>query len=164
MQSLITPVLAQYVENGNYAAGSKVKNGNSQYQCKPYPYSGWCNGSAWAYAPGAGAYWSDAWTLIGSCNAARTGEDASQVTTTISNAPNPFISSTEIQVAVAEAGEVSVVVYDKAGQKVGTVIEDYLTAGTHTFTFDASHLKADVYFVKFHSASGAATQKMIKVQ
>ncbi|MDF2454396.1 MAG: chiA1 3 [Cytophagaceae bacterium] len=156
--------IAQYIENGNYVAGSKVKNGNAQYQCKPYPYSGWCNGSAWAYAPGAGAYWSDAWTLIGSCNAARTGEDASNASTMVSSAPNPFVSSTDIQVVVAEAGEVSVLVYNKEGQVVGTVVEGYLTAGTHTFTFDATALTSDLYLIKYHSASGVATQKMLKVQ
>ncbi|MDB5256353.1 MAG: large protein [Chitinophagaceae bacterium] len=157
--------IAQYVENGNYAAGSKVKNVNNQYQCKPYPYSGWCNGAAWAYGPGTGAYWTDAWTLVGSCGAARTADDASAVSaTTISNSPNPFVSTTDIEVVVTEAGDVSVLVYNKTGQVVGTVVEGYLTAGTHTFTFDASTLKSDLYLVKYHSANGIATQKMIKVQ
>ncbi|HYC83621.1 MAG TPA: glycosyl hydrolase family 18 protein [Chryseosolibacter sp.] len=60
--------VAQYVENGGYVAGSRVKNVGNQYECKPYPYSGWCNGAAWAYAPGTGTYWTDAWTLVGSCS------------------------------------------------------------------------------------------------
>jgi hypothetical protein len=63
--------VAQYVENGGYVAGSRVKNSGSQYECKPYPYSGWCNGAAWAYAPGTGTYWQDAWTLVGVCTAGR---------------------------------------------------------------------------------------------
>jgi GH18 family chitinase len=63
--------IPQYVENGGYVAGSKVKNAGNQYQCKPYPYSGWCNGAAWAYAPGTGTYWADAWTLVGACTAGR---------------------------------------------------------------------------------------------
>jgi chitinase len=60
--------IAPYVENGGYAAGSMVQNQGSQYECKPYPYSGWCNGAAWAYAPGTGTYWQDAWILKGSCS------------------------------------------------------------------------------------------------
>lgn len=59
----------QYVENGGYAAGSVVKNAGGQYECKGYPYSGWCNGAAWAYAPGTGTYWADAWIFKASCNA-----------------------------------------------------------------------------------------------
>jgi len=58
----------QYVENGGYVAGSQVQNFGSYYECKPYPYTGWCNGAAWAYAPGTGTYWTDAWVLKGSCS------------------------------------------------------------------------------------------------
>jgi hypothetical protein len=61
--------VAPYVENGNYVAGSIVKNAGNRYECKPFPYSGWCNGAAWAYAPGTGTYWQDAWILKGSCSA-----------------------------------------------------------------------------------------------
>lgn len=57
----------QYVENGGYVAGSFVQNAGAWYECKPYPYTGWCNGAAWAYAPGTGAHWQDAWILKGSC-------------------------------------------------------------------------------------------------
>ena len=48
-----------------------MKNAGSQYECKPYPYSGWCNGAAWAYGPGTGTYWQDAWILKGTCTAGR---------------------------------------------------------------------------------------------
>ncbi|AXT60222.1 T9SS C-terminal target domain-containing protein [Aquimarina sp. AD10] len=59
---------AQYVESGgNYVAGSKVQNDGKVYQCRDYPNSGWCNGAAWAYAPGTGTYWQDAWTFVGDC-------------------------------------------------------------------------------------------------
>ncbi|GAA4276161.1 hypothetical protein GCM10022259_08850 [Aquimarina mytili] len=57
----------QYVENGGYAAGSQVQNEGNVYQCRDFPNSGWCNGSAWAYAPGTGTYWEDAWILVGEC-------------------------------------------------------------------------------------------------
>ncbi len=60
----------QYVENGGYTAGSVVKNAGSRYECKPWPYSGWCNGAAWAYGPGTGTYWQDAWTLVDACSGA----------------------------------------------------------------------------------------------
>jgi|GEM_PF-919609 len=67
----------QYVENGGYVAGSRVKNVGNSYECKPYPYSGWCNGAAWAYAPGTGAHWQDAWILKGTCSSARSRTDNS---------------------------------------------------------------------------------------
>jgi Carbohydrate binding module (family 6)/Bacterial Ig domain/Secretion system C-terminal sorting domain len=156
--------IAPYAENNGYVAGSKVKNQNSQYQCKPYPYSGWCNGAAWAYAPGVGAYWSDAWTLLGSCSAARTADNASVNETTVANSPNPFFATTNIEVTALEAGEASVKVYDQTGQLVQTLSEGYLMAGTHQFTFDASTLKAGLYIVKYNSNSGVSSRKIMKAE
>jgi len=59
--------LPQWVANGPYTAGSKVVNGGKSYQCKPWPYSGWC--PSVGYQPGVAAPWADAWTLLGSCSA-----------------------------------------------------------------------------------------------
>jgi len=56
-----------YAENSGYTLGSKVANDGHRYECKPWPYSGWCNGASWAYEPGNGAYWMDAWTDLGPC-------------------------------------------------------------------------------------------------
>jgi len=45
-----------------YVAGTKVLGSDgSIYQCKPFPYSGWCGQAAWAYAPATGTNWQDAW-------------------------------------------------------------------------------------------------------
>jgi bifunctional chitinase/lysozyme len=45
-----------------YTAGTKVMATDGHvYQCKPFPYSGWCAGAAWAYAPATGSNWQDAW-------------------------------------------------------------------------------------------------------
>lgn len=55
----------QYVYPQNisqYKAGTRVKGKDGNiYECKPFPYAGWCKGAAWAYAPGEGLNWSDAW-------------------------------------------------------------------------------------------------------
>jgi flagellar hook assembly protein FlgD len=157
--------VAQYVENGGYVAGSKVKNANNQYQCKPFPYSGWCNGASWAYGPGVGAYWADAWTLVGSCGTGR--EEAAPASVNdalVSNAPNPFSSSTTIEVVTAEAGDVSVKVYDKTGQLIRVITEGSLNAGSHQFVFDASGLPADMYLVKCNTPNGVITRKIIKTE
>jgi hypothetical protein len=158
--------ISTYAENAGYVAGSKVKSAGAQYQCKPYPYSGWCNGAAWAYGPGTGAYWADAWTLIGSCatggRLASSSDVATVNETLVTNAPNPFAGSTNIEIVVAEAGDVSVMVYDKTGQIVGSVVEGYLSAGTHTFTFDATYLNADMYIIKMNTNSQVITRKIMK--
>ncbi|RAW02209.1 Ig-like domain-containing protein [Pseudochryseolinea flava] len=86
--------VAAYVENGGYVAGSVVKNGGSRYECKPHPFTGWCNGAAWAYAPGVGTYWQDAWILLGSCTArVATQEHSAAESDGLSVAPNPLRNS-----------------------------------------------------------------------
>ncbi|MBW8183496.1 chitinase [Shewanella nanhaiensis] len=44
-----------------YVAGERVSNAGGVYECKPFPYTAWCAGAAWAYEPGVGAAWQDAW-------------------------------------------------------------------------------------------------------
>ncbi|WP_052446123.1 immunoglobulin-like domain-containing protein [Aeromonas fluvialis] len=53
-----------YVPGTSYKAGERVSNAGGNYECKPYPYTGWCGGAAWAYAPGQGTAWSDAWIKL----------------------------------------------------------------------------------------------------
>ncbi|MDB5256777.1 MAG: Carbohydrate binding family 6 [Chitinophagaceae bacterium] len=154
--------IAAYAENSGYVAGSKVKNAGNQYQCKPYPYAGWCNGAAWAYGPGTGAYWTDAWTLVGSCSAGRLSGETSTDESLMSNAPNPFTGTTTVKIVVNESGKVSVKVYDLSGALVGTVLEDYLNAGTYTYEYNASGLKANVYLLKYTSESGTVIRKIVK--
>ncbi len=161
--------IAQYTENGGYNPGSKVQNAGKQYECRPWPYSGWCNGAAWAYGPGTGTYWTDAWTLVGSCTGRSAADLSSNETATVndnllSNSPNPFSESTNIEVTLAEAGEVSVQVFNKSGQVVGTVVEGNLSAGTHTFNFDTAGLTPDMYILKCNTNHGVITRKIVKNQ
>lgn len=48
---------------GNYKAGTVVLQPQTDkvYECKPFPYSGWCNINAPHYVPGVGSNWQDAW-------------------------------------------------------------------------------------------------------
>ncbi|MGL5359843.1 MAG: immunoglobulin-like domain-containing protein, partial [Shewanella sp.] len=51
-----------YSAGTQYQAGDIVTNAGGVYQCRPWPNSGWCSGSAPYYAPGTGSAWQDAWT------------------------------------------------------------------------------------------------------
>ncbi|MGE0321150.1 MAG: glycoside hydrolase family 19 protein [Polyangiaceae bacterium] len=42
-----------------------VENVGRYFQCKPFPFSGWC--SVRGYEPGTGLYWQDAWDEVASC-------------------------------------------------------------------------------------------------
>ncbi|MGL4249140.1 MAG: glycoside hydrolase family 19 protein [Aeromonas sp.] len=58
------PGYPAYVEGTAYNAGDRVSNDGANYECKPHPYSKWCSGPAWAYEPGKGQAWSDAWIKL----------------------------------------------------------------------------------------------------
>lgn len=50
---------------GRYTAGTIVRGTDGNiYKCRPFPNSGWCNGSDFYYAPGTGLAWEDAWIRL----------------------------------------------------------------------------------------------------
>ncbi len=51
-----------YAAGKVYKAGDVVKSRGSLYQCKKWPYSGWCRKAV--YEPGRSRYWPNAWTKI----------------------------------------------------------------------------------------------------
>ncbi len=53
-----------YNTSTTYKAGDKVSNAGNNYQCKSWPYTGWCSGPAAFYEPGVGTAWDTAWTPI----------------------------------------------------------------------------------------------------
>ncbi|EGQ9595177.1 chitinase [Vibrio parahaemolyticus] len=54
-----------YVAGTRYDVGALVSNLNQKYRCD---VAGWCSSDAtWAYEPGEGLYWKDAWTGLGAC-------------------------------------------------------------------------------------------------
>jgi beta-glucanase (GH16 family) len=145
--------LPTYAENGGYNAGSKVKNAGRQYECKEWPYSGWCNGASWAYAPGTGAYWSDAWYDKGSCGA-REGEAAAAAESTeVTIAPNPATDFISIQLNTAS----TVSVFNSQGTEVvaATPIES-------NGTLNISNLAEGMYFVKIETGSAVVTKMILK--
>ncbi|CAH1558143.1 immunoglobulin-like domain-containing protein [Vibrio rotiferianus] len=52
-----------YESGKTYKAGDIVTGSDGNlYQCKPWPYTGWCSNPS--YAPGETVYWSDAWDKL----------------------------------------------------------------------------------------------------
>jgi hypothetical protein len=52
------------------------------------------------------------------------------------NYPNPFSGSTRIEFSVAEAGTVSLQVFDLLGREVQSLVDEQLNAGHHSVTWD----------------------------
>ncbi|MDP6586568.1 MAG: T9SS type A sorting domain-containing protein, partial [Anaerolineales bacterium] len=75
--------------------------------------------------------------------------------------PNPFNPTTSMTLAVPQAGNVSVQVYNIMGQVVATLASGHMDAKTYTLTWDASNVSSGMYFVKAEAAGSVMTQKLV---
>lgn len=82
----------------------------------------------------------------------------------ISNYPNPFNPSTNINISLMEAQEIQMSVINSIGQEVYSVGSQRLPAGVHTFRFDASRLASGIYFVRVMTNSKVKTHPMLFVK
>ena len=83
-----------------------------------------------------------------------------EITTIEQNYPNPFNPSTVIQFRLAEAQQVSLKIYNLAGQRVATLVSEPLSAGTHSRVFDAAGLASGIYFYRLITERNVFTKKM----
>lgn len=82
------------------------------------------------------------------------------------NHPNPFNPSTEINFALPVASEVTLEVYNIAGQKVSTVANGFFEAGEHSVIWNSQSdngqpLASGVYFYRLKAGAFTDTKKMI---
>jgi hypothetical protein len=82
------------------------------------------------------------------------------------NYPNPFNPTTTITFSLAQAGEVSLEVFNMLGQKVKTLLTGRLPKGGHTVEWDATNhcgekVASGVYYYRLASAEQSQTRKMV---
>ncbi|MFC1573639.1 T9SS type A sorting domain-containing protein [Candidatus Latescibacterota bacterium] len=76
------------------------------------------------------------------------------------NSPNPFNPSTTINFDISTAENVKIDVFNVAGQKIETITHEFMNAGSHSVTWDASGLSAGLYFYTVRSGDFSKTMKM----
>jgi len=79
----------------------------------------------------------------------------------LSNYPNPFNPTTEIQFTLSEANHVSLAVYDLQGREVARLVDAQQGAGSHTATFDASGLPTGTYLYRLTVGATTVTGRMV---
>ncbi len=97
-------------------------------------------------------------------NAVAVADDAPAAFTVDQNVPNPFNPTTTINFSIAQAGDVSIDVFNVAGQKVDTLVDGFMGAGQHSVVWDASGFSAGVYFYTIEAGNTAKTMKMTLVK
>lgn len=73
--------------------------------------------------------------------------------------PNPFNASTTIQFFLARAAEVTLRIFDTSGKEVATLVKEYLAAGRHTATWEASGFTNGVYFYRLQAGEAFSQTK-----
>lgn len=76
------------------------------------------------------------------------------------NYPNPFNAATSISFELAEAGDVSLKVYNLAGQLVETLVDGVLQRGTHEISWSAGAYSSGIYLYRLESREGIFTGRM----
>jgi hypothetical protein len=77
------------------------------------------------------------------------------------NFPNPFNPSTTIRFNTSQYAPVRLAVFNMLGQKVATLVDHELAAGTHQVEFDGSRFTSGVYFYRLTSGSTMMTKRMV---
>jgi len=77
------------------------------------------------------------------------------------NYPNPFNPSTTISFSITEQNYVTLSVYDITGQKIATLVDSPMSAGSHSVVFDGTKLGSGVYFYKLESKGFNKTGKLL---
>ena len=80
------------------------------------------------------------------------------------NYPNPFNPSTTIQFTLKHDTDVILNIYNVLGQGIATLLNDVMTAGTHTVDFNAQNLSSGTYFyeLKIDDQSKVMRMNLIK--
>ena len=80
------------------------------------------------------------------------------------NYPNPFNPSTTINFSLAEAGVTQLSVFNSTGQKIAELVNEKLSAGNHSVSFEAASISSGVYFYRLQTSQGVITKKMMLIK
>jgi hypothetical protein len=139
-----------------YKVGTTVPSGKTFY-FRIYPwYTGAASTSKYVYTQLA--------EIKGSTTLATAVRDEDLVPREIQlaqNYPNPFNPSTTLQFALTKSGQVTLEVFNVLGQRVATMVNETLSAGTYRLNFDASALSSGVYLYRLKAGDFVQTKKMV---
>ncbi|MBD3169425.1 MAG: T9SS type A sorting domain-containing protein [candidate division Zixibacteria bacterium] len=80
---------------------------------------------------------------------------------TLTNYPNPFNSSTVIEYAVEEKGEVQLEIYNLLGQRVSILVDDEVLTGKHSVRWNADRFSSGIYFSVLKTGDVKHTRRMV---
>lgn len=80
------------------------------------------------------------------------------------NYPNPFNPTTKISYEITKKSKVTLTVWNMIGQKVATLVDGVVDAGTHEETWNASDMPSGIYIARFQVEGNVFTRKMTLIK
>ncbi len=77
------------------------------------------------------------------------------------NYPNPFNPTTKIRYETAEAGHISLKIYDVLGKEVAMLVNEQQQPGRYSVQLDASKLSSGVYYYRLQSSANVVVKKLM---
>ena len=77
------------------------------------------------------------------------------------NYPNPFNAVTTIEFEIPVTSSVELSIYNLMGERVGTLLDDRMSAGRHRVQWDGSRFASGVYFVRMQAGRFTGMRKIV---
>ena len=75
--------------------------------------------------------------------------------------PNPFNNTVNIAFELPQDGKVRLDIFNLLGQKVATLVNEPMKAGSHTYRWSGDAASSGVYFYRFVTGNHVETQKLM---
>lgn len=82
----------------------------------------------------------------------------------ISIYPNPFTGKTTFSISLDEPTQVNLVVMDRLGREVVTVLDESLPQGSYNLTWNAERAPSGIYFYRLAAGNQTSTGKLVVVR
>jgi hypothetical protein len=82
----------------------------------------------------------------------------------LTNYPNPFNPNTIIRYTIPSKSHVVLVIYNLAGQKISTLVDEQKYAGSYDINYNATHLPSGMYVCRLIVGSNTLSSKIIIIK
>jgi hypothetical protein len=79
----------------------------------------------------------------------------------VQNYPNPFNPSTSIVYHIPRDARVTIKIYDVLGREIETLLDSFVSAGSHEAMFDGKDFATGVYFYRLEVEETTLIKKML---
>jgi alpha-tubulin suppressor-like RCC1 family protein len=122
-----------------------------------------------AGATGIGAGWSTAFALGLTTDVVSVPDDGRPAALALRTSPNPSFARTDIAFDLPHAGRASIAIYDVAGRRVHTLVDEPREAGRHRVSWDGRESPggarlAGVYFARLEFDGRVVTRRIVRMR